>query len=197
MNHVSSTIPVTAPGRAKTGRASPVSLLSGWASVIDTLASDAFVNSMRGAATGVNIVTTDGPGGKFGLTVSAFASVSAEPPTVLVCVNRRSPARDAILENGCFGINVLSTTQLELANTFAGRPVSGEPYDFGQGSWNTCVSGSPILKDAAASLDCETATAIESGTHTIFIGHVHSTDHTNRDPLLYVNRSYRRAIRVA
>ena len=55
-----------------------------------------FVAAMGLAATGVSVVTTDGPAGRFGLTVSAVSSVSAEPPLVLVCINRKSPAMAAV-----------------------------------------------------------------------------------------------------
>src|SRR4051812_12981666 len=85
----------------------------------------AFVSAMAGAATGVNIVTTDGQAGRVGLTVSAMASVSAEPPMLLVSINRRSPLLAAILENGVFGVSVLGVHHAELADSFAGRPREG------------------------------------------------------------------------
>ena len=93
-----------------------ISPLSGWRSVVDKIARESFIAAMRNAATGVNVVTTDGAAGRFGITVSAFASVSAEPLTVLVCINRDSPARDAILANGRFCVNVLSAGQTDVAN---------------------------------------------------------------------------------
>ena len=149
-----------------------------------------FINAMRGAVTGVNIVTTDGKAGRFGLTVSAFSSVSAEPPTVLVCINRKNPACSAIRLNARFCVNVLSTGQRSLADTFAGMPSDGEPYDFSRGSWKHMTGGSPILTDSIASFDCTLETALNSGSHTIFTGLVTTTISNDDEPLLYSNRAY-------
>ncbi len=151
---------------------------------------NSFVDAMRRAVTGVNIVTTDGPAGRFGLTVSAFSSVSAEPPTVLVCINKRSPARDAVLANGKFCVNLLSTDQRWLADTFAGRPASGAPYDFNCASWHSSITGSPVLDGAVASFDCEVDTALSSGSHTIFIGRALAVEDESAVPLIYTNRRY-------
>ena len=154
------------------------------------VASDAFTGAMRGAATGVNIVTTDGPAGRFGLTVSAFASVSAEPPMVLVCINRRSPACTAVRANRVFCVNVLSATQGDVADRFAGRPATGEAYDFGAAGWTCSVSGSPILADSTASFDCVVESIVDAGTHAIFIGSVMAVDHTGKDALIYTRGAY-------
>ena len=81
---------------------------------------------MSHAVSGVHIVTTDGPGGRLGLTVSAMVSLSADPPMLLVCINRRSPICNAILANRCFMVNVLSDRQRHVADTFSGRPQAGE-----------------------------------------------------------------------
>ena len=98
---------------------------------------DRFVAAMAGAATQVSVVTTDGAAGRFGVTVSAFSSVSAEPPLVLVCINRRSPAIAAITANNAFCVNLLGDDQSDIANCFAGRPGAIAPYDF------TCANCRP------------------------------------------------------
>ena len=152
----------------------------------------AFIEGMRGAVTGVNIVTTDGAAGRFGITVSAFSSVSAEPPMVLVCINRSSPVSEALAVNGRFAVNVLSTSQQSLADTFAGRPDSSAPYDFGTARWNASATGAPILSGAVAGFDCALATTVDAGTHRIFIGTVVGVATAARDPLLYSNRTYGR-----
>jgi flavin reductase (DIM6/NTAB) family NADH-FMN oxidoreductase RutF len=151
-----------------------------------------YVEAMSGAVTGVTIVTTDGAAGRFGVTVSAFSSVSAEPPMVLVCINRSSPVSDALAVNGCFAVNVLSTSQQGLANTFAGNPDRGTPYDFGAGRWHVSATSAPVLSGAIAGFDCALATTIEAGTHRIFIGRVVGVTNTTADPLLYSNRRYGR-----
>ncbi len=84
-----------------------------------------FVEAMAAAASGVSIVTTDGPAGRFGLTVSALTSVSADPPLLLACINRKNPISAAITENGCFVANLLAENQVALAKIFAGRPELG------------------------------------------------------------------------
>src|SRR5690554_4667739 len=86
------------------------------------VSAEAFVGAMRVQATAVNVVTSDGPAGRVGVTVSAMSSVSAEPPLILACVNRRSPCVTTIRQNGVFCINALSAGQSHLADTFAGRP---------------------------------------------------------------------------
>jgi len=153
---------------------------------------DAFVQAMRGAVTGVSVVTTDGPAGRFGLTVSAFSSVSADPPMVLVCINGRSPACAAVRDNGRFCVNVLSTAQRRIADAFAGRPVSGTPYDFTAARWDARFRGAPALADAIASFDCAVETAIQSGTHTVFIGRAVAVRQGAGRPLLYTDRAYGR-----
>jgi flavin reductase (DIM6/NTAB) family NADH-FMN oxidoreductase RutF len=162
---------------------------------IDSVPGDVFVGAMRNAATGVNIVTTDGAAGRFGVTVSAFSSVSAEPPLVLVCINRKSPLAAAICANGCFGVNVLSSDQRDLAASFAGYPSSGVPYDFGTTRWEESVSGAPVLAGAVAGFDCVLATSHNAGSHRIFIGRVVGATSQSARPLLYTNREYGRFCR--
>src|SRR5829696_7592538 len=87
-----------------------------------------FVNAMGAAVTGVTIVTTNGPGGRLGRTISAMASVSADPPMLLVCVNRRSPLERAIRANGVFGVSVLAEHQADVSDAFAGRSRSATPF---------------------------------------------------------------------
>ena len=154
-----------------------------------------FVNAMRGAATGVNIVTTDGTAGRYGITVSAFSSVSAEPPMLLVCINRRSPVCDALATNRCFTVNVLSTLHESLANTFAGKADAGAPYDFGAACWKESATGAPMLAGSVAGFDCTLTGTLDAGTHRIFIGTVVEVATAASDPLLYSNRMYGRVSR--
>ena len=151
---------------------------------------DTFVGAMRMQATAVNLVTSDGPGGKTGVTVSAMTSVSAEPPLLLACVNRRSPSVAVIRQNGVFCINALSAEQSELANTFAGRPSSGQPFDFSTAEWVQLTTSAPALVDAVANLDCVIHDIVEAGSHTIFIGRVVGAAHRNVKPLVYCDRTY-------
>jgi flavin reductase len=154
---------------------------------------DAFVAAMSRAVTGVSLVTTDGPAGRYAVTVSAVASVSADPPMVLACVNQRSPLAAAIRANGVFCVNLLSAEQARLADIFAGRPDAGKPFDFASASWREAATGAPCLEGALASFDCASHDTHDAGTHTIFIGRVvQALDTASGTPLLYAARRYGR-----
>ncbi len=156
-----------------------------------------FRSAMSQAVTSVNIVTTDGPKGRYGLTVSAVSSVSAEPPMLLVCVNQKSVACSAIEANGSFAINVLATGQQSAAETFSGSDAHGDAYTFNDEDWTTAVTKSPLLKEAVATFDCKIEAIIPAATHTIFIGRVQATRTHPGTPLLYTSRSYGRPLHQA
>jgi flavin reductase (DIM6/NTAB) family NADH-FMN oxidoreductase RutF len=148
----------------------------------------AFICAMRAAVTGVSVVTTDGVGGRLGLTVSALASVSAEPAMLLVCISRRSPLVAAIRANGSFGVNVLGEGRAALAETFAGRTPSR--FDFGVGSWEAGATGVPLLTDAAARFDFLVTSTVEAGSHTVIVGDVLAADAGEAPPLAYTGGAY-------
>jgi flavin reductase len=152
-----------------------------------------FLCAMRAAVTGVSVVTTDGVGGRLGRTVSALASVSADPAMLLVCIARRSPLVAAIRVNAVFGVNVLGDHQAALAETFAGRGPTR--FDFGAGRWNTGTTGVPLLSDAAARFDCLVASTAEAGSHTIVIGDVLAAEAGTAPPLAYSDGAYARVLR--
>ena len=151
-----------------------------------------FLEAMAEAATGVTLVTSDGPAGRFGVTVSAFASVSADPPMLLACINRKSPAAAAIAANGGFCVNVLTAAQSFLADVFAGRSDRYAPYDFTCADWQR-TEGGWRLTDAVASFACALDREVAAGSHQILIGHVLAT-HRNRQAdagsLVYSRRAY-------
>lgn len=153
---------------------------------------DRFLAAMRLAATGVSVVTTDGPGGRFGVTVSAVSSVSAEPPLVLACINRKSPALAAIECNGVMAVSLLAEHQHRIAETFAGRPRVGAPYDFGCAEWSFGRTGSPFLADSAAVFDCDVMAFHDAGSHRIILGRVVEARGGDASPLVYSRRDYRR-----
>ncbi|MBD1599872.1 flavin reductase family protein [Pseudomonas typographi] len=150
----------------------------------------AFINAMGGAVTGVGIVATDGPGGRFGVTVSSMASVSAEPPMLLVCVRASSPSAQAVKANGRFTLNLLHAAQAHLADAFAGRPRTGAAYDFSDPAWVSDADQAPRLEGACASFVCELESAQQAGSHLILIGTVSACYHQPQPPLLYCGRRY-------
>jgi flavin reductase (DIM6/NTAB) family NADH-FMN oxidoreductase RutF len=153
---------------------------------------DDFIRAMGAAATGVTVVTTEGLLGRFGLTVSAISSVSADPPLLLVCVNRKNPSVAAITQNGRFAVNLLAESQEDVARTFSGRPVSGEAYDFSRHEWQSGPNGMPLVVNAAAHFECDVESIHDAGTHRIFIGRVISAERGLAPPLIYSNRNFGR-----
>jgi flavin reductase (DIM6/NTAB) family NADH-FMN oxidoreductase RutF len=157
-----------------------------WESV--PVSTDAFKAAMRRFATGVTIVTTKNGDDIHGFTVNAFASVTAEPPTVLVCVNRTARAHPMITESGGFCVNILALEQQTLAEKFQG----GEPHERFSGVVHRAgPSGSPILDGVLAFVDCSVEEEVSAGTHTIFIGHVLEAGERAGVPLGYYDRAYR------
>ncbi len=151
-----------------------------------------FLQGMAEAATSVTLVTTDGPAGRFGVTVSAFASVSADPPMLLACINRKSPAAAAIACNGGFCVNVLSAAQSNLADVFAGRSERFPPYDFGCADWERAERGWR-LRESVASFACALDRDVAAGTHQVLIGRVLETRRAARacaGSLVYARRAY-------
>ena len=153
-----------------------------------------FIAAMGLAATGVSVVTTDGPSGRFGLTVSAVSSVSAEPPLVLVCINRKSPAMMAVDGNGLFAVNLLGACHRAYAETFSGRPREGKPFDFANHDWREGETGLPLVRDATAAFECETHQSLDAGTHRIYIGRVIAAHRGCAEPLVYCNRAFGRIV---
>jgi flavin reductase (DIM6/NTAB) family NADH-FMN oxidoreductase RutF len=152
------------------------------------VSSDAFKAAMRRFATGVAVVTSTYGGRIHGFTANAFASVSAEPPTVLICVNRNARAHPLISASQSFCVNILAREQRALAEQFAGGEpqtrFDGVAYRFGQ-------SGSPILAGTLAYVDCTLGEELTAGTHTIFLGNVIESGEREGSPLGYYDRHYR------
>lgn len=153
-----------------------------------------FTAAMGLAPTAVYVVTTDGACGRFGLTVSAVSSVSADPPLVLVCINRRSPAAAAIDGNRAFAVSLLAAANQSYAETFSGRPREGKPFDFANHRWRLGETGLPLVQDATANFECDIHQHVDAGTHRIFIGRVIAAHSGSDEPLVYCNRLYRRII---
>lgn len=161
---------------------------------------DAFLEGMSRAAATVSVITTDGPAGRAGLTVSAMASVSADTPTpaLLVCVHHRSTAAEAIQTNGVFCVNVLRSDQVAIADTFAGRirTPSGDKFDCAR--WRTLETGAPVLETPLVAFDCRLMMHFRYGTHWIFIGELEAVALPDGGPpLVYANRTYNRPVALA
>ena len=150
-----------------------------------------FVQAMSRTVNGVSIVTTDGPSGRYGMTVSSMTSVSAEPSMLLVCVNSGAVPHDPICANARFTINVLAASQQRLANRFAG--MTDDAYAFDRESWDLHAS-MPRLRHAAAWFECRLASSTRVGSHSIVVGEVTDARGSNATPLLYTGRNYGRPV---
>jgi flavin reductase (NADH) len=127
----------------------------------------AFRAAMANLAAAVNVVTTDGAHGRAGMTVSAACSVTDNPPTMLICVNRCSSSHDTVVANGRVCVNVLGTDQDELAMHFAGGTNVPTSERFGDAAWDFDTYGLPVLPDALASIIGRIVTEHPLGSHTV------------------------------
>lgn len=132
---------------------------------------DRFRTLMRRFATGVTVVTCPGPDGPEGITVNAFTSVSLRPPQVLVCLDRGSRTLPTMLTAGRFAVNVLGWEQRELATRLADRTRT-PAQRFAGIRESTLVTGSPIVPDSLAVLDCLLAQVWPCGDHMLLVGDV-------------------------
>jgi flavin reductase (DIM6/NTAB) family NADH-FMN oxidoreductase RutF len=147
----------------------------------------AFRHAMRRLATGVTVVTTILEGKPKGFTATAFTSVSAEPPMVLVCVNRSARSHPVIAAAARFCVNVLSVAQEQLAVRFSVH--DGDP--FADLTYQTQATGSPVLDESLAFFDCALAEEHTVGTHTIFVGTVVACGTGMGSPLGYYGGGFR------
>lgn len=138
----------------------------------------------------VTLVATDGPHGRTGLTATAVCSVTDDPPTLLVCVNRQSSSLATILGNGSLAVNVLRECHNQLAKHFSSRAVSPAER-FAIGTWFQGQTGSPILADAMVSFDCRVTESVNVGSHSVLYCAVENiTEYDGRDGLFYFDRNF-------
>jgi len=131
-----------------------------------------FRNAMARLGAAVNIVTTDGAAGRAGFTASAVCSVTDDPPTLLVCMNRGSSAAAAVQGNGVLCVNTLGAGHEDISNAFAGFTGLEGLDRFSHGTWDVLETGAPVLLDAAVSFDCRITEVLEKGTHSVLFAHV-------------------------
>lgn len=156
-----------------------------------------FLEGMSRAACTVSIVTTDGPAGRAGVTVSAMSSVSADThtPSLLICIHHESSAAKAIEKNGVFCVNVLGDDQTVMSDTFAGRLRTQGGEKFERGEWHVLATGAPVLSGCLVAFDCYLRRYLRWGSHYIFIGELADIIvKDSRAPLIYANRAYGTAV---
>lgn len=148
-----------------------------------------FKTGMRSLAGAVNIITSAHSGHRYGMTATAVCSVSAEPPTLLACINKHASTHDAISKGKVFCVNVLRAEDWELSTSFSGQH-TGEGR-FRTRNWSKLATGSPVLVDSLASFDCRLVKSLPHGTHTIYLGQVEQVLLGKKGkPLLYSEGQY-------
>jgi cob(II)yrinic acid a,c-diamide reductase len=149
-------------------------------------------DAMARFAGAVHVLTTDGPAGRRGTTVIASCSVSDNPPTVLVCVNRENRSNDLYVENGCFALNTLPAEFEPVAAAFSGFTGLTQPERFATAEWDIIATGAPTMKGALAVFDCEIVDTKDLATHRVLFGKVTGLRVGDRlNPLIYFDRAYR------
>src|SRR5215471_988050 len=145
-----------------------------------------FREAMSRVASTVSIVSTNGSHGVAGFTCSAVCSVTDEPPTIMVCVNRKSAANPVIKANGVLCVSSLGADQVELSQLFAGVGRVPMSERFAGPNWGVLATGAPYCTASRVALDCRVADVREVGTHSVVFAEVLSTAHAgDGEPLIY------------
>lgn len=146
-------------------------------------------HAMRAWASGVTIVTAAHKKEQHGMTVSSFASVSLDPPLLMVALQKTTRTSRLVSRAQAFGVTILSAVQREISERFSGR--SDELNDRLEGiETETLDTGAPLIKGGLAYFDCRLRQTMEAGTSIIFIGEVVAARQFEGQPLVYHNRQY-------
>jgi len=156
-----------------------------------SISKEEFRSALSRFASGVTVVTTKDNNGKFyGITVSAFCSVSLTPPLVLICIEKDTGSHHAFEQSRVFVINILRENQQHISNHFASHledKFTGILYRKG-------IEELPVLEDALVNLECRLRYSHSGGDHTIFVGEVEKATIKDDNPLLYFHGDYRKIV---
>lgn len=148
-----------------------------------------FKNGMRRLLSGVCLITTREGDERHGMIATSVTSVSAAPPSLLVCINRNSSIHDPLKRSRVFCANVLGADDVDVSKQFSASDQRHQRFKSSQ--WSSLLTGSPVLSAALVAFDCRVAEFVDARTHTIVIGEVqalHVGD--QRAPLAYLSGSY-------
>jgi flavin reductase (NADH) len=156
-----------------------------------------FRDAMACLPAAVNVITTDGPGGRCGMTASAVCSVTDSPPTMLVCINQASYVHDVLKRNGVVCINVLGGHCQDLARDFAGMTGYSMQERFERHAWSAGHSSAPVLAHAIASLAGSIVDIKAVGSHSVLFAQIDDIAmRTDADGLIYFGRRFHRIERL-
>jgi len=145
---------------------------------------DDFRKSMRHLAGGVSVITVGRGNDITGMTITSVSSLSVDPPTLIVSINRESSSWPMLKRYGCFGVNILGADQVDIAERFAGKDGLKGAERFAGAQWVTRISGVPLLAGALAAIDCEVEDILERHSHAVVIGRVLDARHSSRGAAL-------------
>jgi flavin reductase len=150
-----------------------------------------FKSAMRQVVSPVAVIAAQKGNTRAGLTATAVCSATADPPTILVCINRSSRAESMITGSGAFSVNFLHEGQSGIARLFS-MPKLDSDARFAEGVWTRGVTGSPLLQGAISAFDCQVIETVPCGTHSIFLGRVVAVGSAEASPLLYRDGFFQR-----
>jgi len=141
-------------------------------SIDSEVSSGDFRNAMRRLTGGVSVITAGIGWDISGMTVTSVSSLSVDPPALIVSINREASSWPLVRRYGFFGVNILTSDQIDIAERFTGKDGLRGADRFAGAHWTTRVSGVPLLTDALAVIDCEVEDVVERHSHAIVIGRV-------------------------
>jgi len=149
----------------------------------------AYRDAMARLGAAVNVITSDGAAGRCGFTASSVCSVTDDPPTLLVCLNRTSRNNERFKRNGVLCVNVLAARHEALSAAFSG-PLDSAAR-FAAARWTVLSTGAPVLEDAGVAFDCRIAQVTEIGTHSVLFCEVEAIRTGQvEEALIYLGRAY-------
>lgn len=143
-----------------------------------------FRGAMRHLTGGVSVITAGRGRDITGMTVTSVTSLSVDPPTLIVSINRDASSFPLIRRHGAFGVNILAADQLDVAERFAGKGGLKGADRFAGAQWVAAVSGVPLLVGALSAVDCEVEEIVERHSHGIVIGRVRDIKNSVRTAAL-------------
>jgi flavin reductase (DIM6/NTAB) family NADH-FMN oxidoreductase RutF len=143
-----------------------------------------FRGAMRHLTGGVSVITAGRGQDISGMTVTSVTSLSVDPPTLIVSVNREASSWPLLKRHGFFGVNILASDQLDVAERFAGKGGLKGAERFAGAQWTTRISGVPLLVEALSAIDCAVEETIERHSHVIVIGRVLDIRNSGRNAAL-------------
>jgi len=163
------------------------------ATIIDTT-EELFKTGMQLLAATTTLITSFIDGRRAGMAATAVSSLTADPPSLLICTNRTSRTYGYIMDSRKFAVNLVPDTMPDIVAVFASKGDPEEQFK-AAGTWSTAKNGMPILEEAVASFSCRVDNWANTKTHAVFFGIVEEVRiHADASPLIYARKSFHRIV---